>query len=167
MRIIKLFLMIILCFAITSCTDTNKPVPQNNIIIAIYPCGTNEETYYFTLSDNELNVKLGTKEHESSVGMTDRESIANTSFMKKVKSVETKQLSDSDTDGIIAILDKLYTNDINIEPPVVIDSWEIQIYYKGSVLTQNCWEPDYEEINLLIEELKSISPIEINLHGWA
>ena len=86
--------------------------------------------------------------------------------MKNVKSEETKRISNAETERIIEVLDKLYANDIKIEPSIVFDSWKIQIYYKGLVLTQNCWYPDYEEINLLIEELKFISPIEIDLHGW-
>ncbi len=167
MRVFKLFLMIILCVSMVGCSNAKETVSENKVIIAIYPFGTNEETYYITLNNNELNVKFGTREQEMTFGKTDRKSITTTSFMKKIKSAETKQLSNSEIENVVAILDKLYTNDINIEPQMVFDSWEIQIYYKGLVLTQNCWNPDYEEINLLIEKLKAISPIEINLHGWA
>ena len=69
-----------------------------------------------------------------------------------------KRISNAETERIIEVLDKLYANDINIEPSIVFDSWKIQIYYKGLVLTQNCWHPDYEEINYDIDDYSENIP---------
>ena len=147
----------------TSCSGGISNVDNEQIRIAIYPSGGLSETYYFVLNtDGELIVEEGTR-----VG----DDLTKNPFIIKdgiydYKSTE-KQLSSSEINAIIDLANKAYESDFDESDVIVMDSWDVQILYKGKVIKQNYYYGISPQIKALVDEFIKISPIEVELRGFA
>ncbi len=147
----------------TSCSGGISNVDNEQIRIAIYPSGGLSETYYFVLNtDGELIVEEGTR-----VG----DDLTQNPFITKdgiydYKSAE-KQLSSSEINAIIDLANKAYESDFDESDVIVMDSWDVQILYKGKVIKQNYYYGISPQIKALVDEFIKISPIEVELRGFA
>ncbi len=125
----------------------------------IYPVGTGDETYCFTLNQsNELTVEKGTRRHID-------EFIKYNSYIKEIVASENITLSDSEASELINIADK--TTDMTSGNKVSVDTWEVQLMYKGKVIKHDYDIDIPPELRELIDKFIEISPIEVDIHGWA
>ena len=135
---IVIIIFIIIYIVINNLNENiNNVEPSDNIIIAIYPTGTDSETYYFDINVDTSDVE---------------EKVVN--------------LYQKDIVHILKLLKEIENNKDSLNYKIVYDSWDIAIYYnrksyKINYYTDNAYVK--ELINLLID----ISPIHVDLHGWS
>lgn len=155
----KPFSVFMCIFVLFTAYKTTDSVSSDKTIISIYPTGSYNETYYFEIdSGKTLKAMCGTRNHER---------IELEKFLDKnsVKSSETIKLEPQDYQQLISLLDKI-ESDNSIEYNYYTDSWDISIFYNGKCYVTN--EPtENENINNLERFIIDISPIDIDLHGWA
>ena len=134
---------------------------DEQIKIAIYPTGMRSETYYFVLNvDGELSVEEGTRVGDD---ITQNPFIIKDSGYKS----EKKQLTTSENDVIIDLVSKVYEGGFGISDIEIEDSWDIQILYKGKVVKQNYWHNVSPEVKEVVDKFINISPIKVELRGFA
>lgn len=143
---------------------------NERIKIAIYPSGVYNESYCFELTPTgkllvEKGIRTGDELTQSHFIQSESPNKMNIIFEYQK---ESTRLNSGVTDRIYALL-----NEINEEPNLtfsnsIMDNWDIQVLYKGKLIKQNL-EMEYTlpQINDLVNELISVSPIEIDLHGFA
>lgn len=158
---IVIIIFIIIYIVINNLNENiNNVEPSDNIIIAIYPTGTDSETYYFDINvDGKLTAIFGTRKTDN---------IVSKNFISYTSDVEEKvvNLYQKDIVHILKLLKEIENNKDSLNYKIVYDSWDIAIYYnlksyKINYYTDNAYVK--ELINLLID----ISPIHVDLHGWS
>ena len=167
MKMVKNFLIAILlvfsAWCICGCMENPKTTTLNDDAItriAIFPSsGGRTETYFFEFdSSGKLLIEKG---------MRHSDDITQIPYMKKVDEHTVTELSTTELNEIISLIkeicDKSNANDYR----KVYDCWDIQILYKGKVVQQNRSFSELSEISDLINKLSEISPIEIDLRGFA
>lgn len=155
----KPFSVFMCIFVLFTAYRINVPVSSDKTIISIYPTGSYNETYYFEIdSDKTLKAMCGTRNHE-------RIELENFLDENSVKSSETISLEPQDYQQLISLLDKIEA-DNSVEYKYYTDSWDISIFYNGKSYVTN--EPtENENIKNLKKLIIDLSPINIDLHGWA
>lgn len=146
-------------------------IPNNERIkIAIYPSGVYNESYYFELTPSgKLIVENGVRTGDELTQVPFIQS--KYSNKKNIIFEYQKEIIRLNSD----MADKIYAlvNEINQEKNItfstsIIDNWNIQILYKGKLIKQNLYsENTLLQINELVNELISVSPIEVDLHEFA
>lgn len=137
-------------------TNINVVEPNNSIVIAIYPIGTDSETYYFNI---DMNVKLGTRKTDN---ISSKEFINNTSIVEQ-KVIDLQQ---KDIVQILKLLKEIENNKDSLNYKTFYDSWDIAIYYNLKSYKINYYT-DNVQVNALINLMIEISPIKVDLHGWS
>jgi len=157
----KNIVLIIILGLIAGCSGGSYIESKDNkeIIIAIYPTGTTSETYYFSLNANsEFIAEKGTRVEND---------ITHIPFFKYIDKSEKIFLSSSEFSNIIDLVNKAYECDLGINESIVDDSWDVQILYKNKIIKQNYWFDIPPQIKDLVDTFINVSPIEVDLHGWA
>ena len=118
----------------TSCSGGISNVDNEQSRLALYPSsGGLSETYYFVLNtDGKLTAEEGTRVGDD---MTQSPFIIKDGIYD-YKSAE-KQLSSSEINVIIDLVNKTYESDFEESDVIVMDSWDVQILYKGKIIQQN------------------------------
>lgn len=150
-------------------------VNNNMIKIAIYPSSMYpssegmSQTYYMEISQvGNLIVEYG---HSMSDNLFHKPFIQKKIYDNNKNILieyerEERKLPSNLTNKIYNIVNTIYDEDTYILPEVA-DSWDIQILYKGEVVMQDCFVNTQPSVKELLDILISISPIEIDLHGWS
>lgn len=148
----------------TSCSGGISNVDNEQIRLALYPSsGGLSETYYFVLNtDGKLTAEEGTRVGDD---MTQSPFIIKDGIYD-YKSAE-KQLSSSEINVIIDLVDKAYESDFDESDVIVMDSWDVQILYKGKIIKQNYYLGNSPQVKELVDEFIKMSPIEVELRGLA
>lgn len=133
---------------------------DNSIMkIAFYPTGTSKESYYFILDqDGTLNCAVGSRKSDD---------IKQRHFLKITESSSKKKLSSIDLHAL-----KDMANELQIKgsPEKVLqyDSWVVALLYNGKVYEMDYWDNnDSTEFMNLTNKIIELSPIPVDLHGWA
>ena len=147
----------------TSCSGGISNVDNEQIRIALYPSGGLSETYYFVLNtDGKLTAEEGTRVGDD---MTQSPFIIKDGIYD-YKSAK-KQLSSSEINVIIDLVNKAYESDFEESDVIVMDSWDVQILYKGKIIKQNYYLGNSPQVKELVDEFIKMSPIEVELRGLA
>ena len=132
----------------------------NNLMqFSIYPTGTSDETYYFALNQNGIL--------KCAVGSRKNNNINQRDFLKHTVDSSEKQLDEQEVQTLIKFADALEATRFDKEKRIVKDSWDIAFSYKGRVYEMNWHINDSEELRKLTGTFISLSPISVDLHGWA
>ena len=144
----------------TSCSGGISNVDNEQIRLALYPSsGGLSETYYFVLNtDGKLTAEEGTRVGDD---MTQSPFIIKDGIYD-YKSAE-KQLSSSEINVIIDLVNKTYESDFDESDVIVMDSWDVQILYKGKIIKQNYYLGNSPQVKELVDEFIKMSPIELSL----
>lgn len=168
--IINSVLLTILISMLVGCSGEGVNVKTNNterIRIAIYPSsGGLSDTYYFVInSQNELLTETGTRicDDLSSNPFINKDGIY--SFQS-----ESKQLTTEEANYIIDLAARVFEDDednVDKKDDVVLDGWNVSVLYCGKSIVHDYDDIDCPHIMDLVDECIELSPIEVDLHGWA
>jgi hypothetical protein len=136
----------------------NNEREDKNLKISIFPVGTTEETYYIVMKNNSLICSVGTRNNDN---------INKNNFMKSIKESKEVKLSTQDFEYISDLLKTLKETNLDTENQLILDSWHVALLYDGKVYEADYWENKSEIFQKLIEKIINLSPITIDLHGWA
>ena len=126
---------------------------------AVFPTGTSDETYYFTLNQ-EGTLKCA-------VGERKGDDIKQNNFLKKIVNSSEKLLSSTDMQILIDLSNELEVSGYDSKKPIVDDSWDVALIYNGKVYEMNLHVSDSEMFKKLVDKIIELSPIPVDLHGWA
>ena len=163
MKNIILALILSLFTGCSGGTSSMESLINEQIKVAIYPTGGLSETYYFVLNaGGELTVEEGTRVGDD---MTQGPFIIKDGIYDYRS--EKKQLLPSEISEIIDLASRAYESDSGVSDVVVDDSWDVQILYEGKIIKQNYWHDISPQVKELVDEFIKISPIEVDLRGFA
>ncbi len=138
-----------------SVSDSNKTT------VAFCPTGTYSETYYFEINtkENTLNAFFGTRNSDN---------IKSRHFLSSMsdKVHKTVNLEPKATGQMIHLLEEIENNKNLPEYCYSTDSWDILIYYNNHSYKLNYYT-DNDTVKKLINLIIDISPIDVDLHGFA
>lgn len=174
-KIFRFIVIFVFIFILSIVVFYFVELKNNELIkIAVYPSsGGLSETYYFEIKSNgELLVEKGDRTGDD---------LTQNPFMERKNPYKDKNtIYDFQSKKIRLTepeLKKIYilTSDIvntfyaeNIpDVGVIFDSWSIQILYQGKTIVQDCFNEDVSQIQELVNELISVSPIEVDLHNFS
>jgi len=128
--------------------------------LAIFPTGTSEETYYFVLrQDGVLFCAIGSREGDE---------IVQPNFLRRMDSSIEMLLVASDFQCLIDLSDELEASCYNSLKHEWEDSWDVALLYNGKIYEMNYWHNDNSEaFTNLVNKIIELSPIPVDLHGWA
>lgn len=163
MRITAMLTLVFTMCNIIGCTKKQQnTLEKNTIRIAIFPSsGGLSETYFFEIHPTgKCLVEFGTR-YKNDLNITP--------FINKKYDYVSKnqELSNSEQDYIVSLVSSLYNKGVNTYYELIYDSWDIQVLYQGKMLQYNCLLSNMTEIVNLVEKLKEISPVEIDLHVFS
>jgi len=144
-------------------TPESEQIRNGDMIVraTVFPTGTSEETYYFEIDENGLlSSYMGTRRDDD---------IESNEFLRRIFIKEQKQLSEEEIVDLFAYLDKLQQSDIySCERWLYItDSWHIALLYNNEKYEINYDEGETDVLRLIIDTIISLSPILVDLRGFA
>jgi hypothetical protein len=158
-RIFLIIVIIIILLSLLSIVYLNKEREEVYMKLAIFPVGTYDETYYFIIKNDTAII--------CSVGTRNNDNINKNNFMKSIKESKEVKLSTQDFEYISDLLKTLKETNLDTENQLILDSWHVALLYDGKVYEADYWENKSEIFQKLIEKIINLSPITIDLHGWA
>lgn len=169
LSIIVGIVIFILCFSIFSFVNYEY---NETIKIAIYPEGMYSESYYFELTPTgNILVEKGARTCDE---LTQSPFIQSENPYKGKKNMmfeyekEKTHIAADITKKIYALVNDIYKEENIITFKSLTDGWDIQILYKGNLIKQNLdTEYTLPQINELVNVLELISPVEVDLRGFA
>ena len=128
--------------------------------LAIFPTGTYEESYYFILrQDGTLFCAIGSRKSDE---------IAQPNFLKSIYSSAELVLAASDFQCLVDLSDELEASYYHFPKQAWTDSWDVALLYNGKVYEMNYWYNDNSETFIdLVDKVMELSPMPVDLHGWA
>lgn len=145
-----------------------KTMNEETIKIAIYPTGVLSDTYYFEIKPNgKLLVETGvrTDDNLARTPFIQRENpylYINANAVYDYRS-EKSRIEKYKYKEIYNLVNQIYQSNIP-NTGEIIDNWNIQILYKGDTVLQTVY-CNIPQVQWLVDELISVSPIEIYLRG--
>jgi hypothetical protein len=125
----------------------------------ILPTGTLSETYFFELSeDGLLKCVLGKRKSNN---------IKQKGFMKTTENESSKIISKEDVQTLIKFADNLQSGDYISNKQMIKDSWDAILLYNDKVYEMSLWINDSDIFMELYNTIIKLSPIPMDLHGWA
>lgn len=142
---------------LSSCSKTNSK--DNAFTLWLYPTGTTEETYKFTLINNTLKVCHGIRKESSS--FLDPISISGGEHERKLSDEDLKTLKD--------FIEKVYdSKSVKNDSTILKDGWNVKYTYKDKSIIQPCYyQNTSKELERLYEEVIRLSPIKVDMRGFA
>jgi len=126
--------------------------------IAIYPSGGGDETYLFVLKPDEIL--------EVSLGEIEEVTFESNLFLNKVNETKQKQLNVEDSKALLDAVNRIEEKSDTFQKELFKDGWDLSIYYKGRIMDMN-YTSKSSEIEALINQLITLSPITVDLHSWS
>ena len=131
--------------------------------VSFYPSsGAGSETYLYTFYENGTFVQQ--------FGTTRGNDITNYRFITNRKTYPYNEgkrvLTLDEIKEISNMVENIFKSGIFSQNELIADSWKIQIYYQGETLIREVFDVP-PEIQQLVDKLKSISPIDLDLRGFA
>lgn len=144
------------------CNNKKNKLDNDVIIIAIYPTAISSETYYFNINLNgKLIASHGTRKSDD---ITSEKFLISNSIINK----QTLYLDQENIEIIIELLNKLENERESLKYYIATDSWDIGIYYNQHSYKINYdFNNDNESVDKLIDMIIDISPIHVDIHGFA
>jgi len=162
-KTIIIFTILLLCF-IAVCERMREVTSDVYMKLALFPTSTLEESYYFVIKKDGTFVSL--------VGRRKNDNIKSNGFMAGIGKIKEIELSEKEFQEISKLL-----KEVKKDPPkkdwfggsgVVWDSWYVTLRYNGKNYKTNYWgEGMSESLNRLIDKIVELSPLEVDIHGWA
>ena len=126
----------------------------------IFPTGTMDDTYYIEIDrKGYFTISCGERKND----------LINEIDKMAVEKKNNIILYKNELEYLVQVINKVNKLDEVKKRGVLKDGWEFII--KTRKKTFNFYEIDLDdsnnELNRLVEELKKLSPIKINLHGWS
>lgn len=127
---------------------------------AIFPIGTTEETYYFDLrQDGRFTCNFGNRASDD---------ISQRPFFSFPKKSRNTQLSDDDLKILTDMACALEASEYSIAKEFYEDSWVAALLFHGKVYEIDYWHNDGADLFMnLIDKIMELSPIMVDMHGWA
>ena len=137
----------------------DNPEETSIMQMAIYPTGTSDESYYYVLDQaGTLKCTVGTRRNDN---------IKQRNFLKKVTTASEKQLTESHVKTLTDMAKELEIKGC-AEKQTATDSWEVALLYNDKIYEMNYWNNENsEEFLNLVNKVIELSPIPVDLHGWA
>ena len=153
-------LMCLTILPVTAAAAANAGGVDNIMRAAIFPTGTYGESYYFVLDrDGTLKCAVGTRKSDD---------IEQPDFLKTIIASSERKLGDEDLQIITGLANKLEASGHAKEKLFAEDCWDAALLYNGKVYEINIWHNDGpDEFLNLIKKIMELSPIAVDLHGWA
>ena len=161
--IVKSFLLVLVLF---TCLLPSGCVPdperhEGDVImeVAIFPAGTGEESYYFIVNQNgELNCFKGARQiDEMDINR----------FYRRIDQQEEKQLSEAELQCLLDYAEILRASGYSYDRIGAEDSWHYTVLYNDTIYEMDRMDNEPELLRKVIEEIIRLSPIPVDLHGWA
>ena len=103
--------------------------------IAIYPTSVLDETYLFVLKRSEIiEVSLGVRKYQT---------IDSDFFMKEVIDTKKKKLTFEESEALLDVLDRIAEKRDTSKKKIVMDGWDVSIYYKEKMIDLNYTGNEY------------------------
>lgn len=135
--------------------DNISPTTHPELIISLQPSGYSN-TYKFTVCDNKLKAEMGER--------TDNK-IDSEKFLEDIVNSRIKTVTELDLSEIFQMTEIVLEQCEGKERVYAEDSWDIQVLYNDKSIIQFIhYSPEIEN---LVEKIKSVSPIEVNMRGFA
>lgn len=127
--------------------------------LVIYPTGTADESYHFVLNkDGILKCSLGTRKNDN---------IETRDFLKRIVDSSENLLTEHNVQMLIDFANEFEASGYTEEKKIVKDSWNVAFLYNGKTYEMN-WDINNSELlEKLVEKFIELSPIPVDLHGWA
>ena len=150
-------------FLLISYSKTENAKKDNNKAIFsfwIYPIGTIEETYQFILfDDNTLQVSVGKRKENNNL-----EPLS----LSRIDNQKKKILSDENVNNLMKLVKEIYSNkDIQTDSTDCDDVWVIKLSYKDKEIVQPCYEYTSQVLEVFYNYLIELSPINVDMRGFA
>ena len=152
---------------IVACLFCIKNDESNNgdviMKLSIYPSsGGFSNTYYFEITnDKMLKCYFGDRRNNN---------IKSPKYIKNIISTDEKRLTENEKLNIFNHIKKLQENDYKKSQYRVNDSWSAMLLYENEIYEMvDYWddENEFELLKNLIDAIVELSPIPVDLHGWA
>ena len=122
--------------------------------------GGNADNYLFEVSsDGMMRCQFGVKAKGSDTRSKD--------YFQGVTAQLEVRLSSADLQAITSLLNELESGAKLPEVKPVLDSWNVTLYYNGNTYTADYYDIPSEPYQKLVDKLVNLSPITVDLHGWA
>ena len=122
--------------------------------------GGNADNYLFEVSsDGMMRCQFGVKAKGSDTRSKD--------YFQGVTAQLEVRLSSADLQAITSLLNELESGAKLPEAKPVLDSWSVALYYNGNTYTADYYDIPSEAYQKLADKLVNLSPITVDLHGWA
>ena len=146
--------LIVLCFAITHFTQKDNATMK----MAIFPTGTAHGSYYFELKDKTLICSFGIRRNNN---------IKEKNFLQETLEVRETELTAQNLQNLLDMADELQASGYTTHSRDVWDSWDVLLLYNGKVYQTDCWDNESEIFGKIISEVRRLSPILVDLHGFS
>jgi len=138
-------------------------MPQGTDVVlrlAVFPTGTYSESYCFELSLGGVLF--------CAVGSRTGDDIAQPDFLAEVDQSAETLLSSESLELLISLCEGLDGSGYSAPKTWWSDSWDIAVQYDGRIYETNYWDSEgFRELAELADRLIELSPIPVDLHGWA
>lgn len=139
---------------------TSKDVDDDVIMkISIYPTAVLDETYLFVVrSDKMLEVSKGVRKHQT---------FDSDFFLRKVIDMKKRKLTAEESKVLLDAANRIEETSDNFTKELIADGWDVSIYYKGKIMDLNYYGNESVDLDVLVNQLITLSPITVDLHGWS
>ncbi|MCM3289999.1 hypothetical protein M3661_07650 [Paenibacillus sp. MER 180] len=87
--------------------------------------------------------------------------------MNEVIDTKKKKLTFEESEALLDVLDRIAEKRDTSKKKIVMDGWDVSIYYKDKMIDLNYTGNEYVDLDTLINQLIKLSPISVDLHGWS
>jgi len=143
-------------------SHAKRPETETDDVLraAVFPTGTYEESYYFVL--NEEGILF------CAMGAREGDDIAVPNFLTRTDHSAETALDASDLWLLLTLADEFETSGYHSQKQIVDDGWDVALLYNGKAYEMSYWDNDDSgEFRDLIDRIIELSPIPVDLHGWA
>jgi len=141
--------------------DTNENDAEDAIIeIAVFPSGTLNETYYFTLSTNSTL--------ESYLGDRKNDDIKETPFLISTTAEKEKQLNEQEMQLVMNLVEQIESSDYTSKYSIEnwFDVWYVAMIYNGKVYEACHSTREFKLLSKLLDQIIELSPLEVDLREF-
>jgi hypothetical protein len=152
------------CALLVACFNNghdNEITQDGDVImrIAIFPSGGTSDTYLFEIKQDGTML--------CQFGVSRGKDIQTKKFYRDISEQKETRLSDEDMKRLTALAEELYENGLSSEKRLRLDSWDVALSYRGEVYEADYYDNPSEAYRNLVDEVIQLSPLPVDLHGWA
>ena len=138
----------------------SQPVIEEGFRLSVFPTGTTAESYYFELSQDGVLF--------CAVGVRAGDDITQPVFLMEIDHSADRMLNASDLQLLIGLCNEIERSGYDTPKKFWTDAWDVALLYKGTIYEMVYWDSDGSvELKELVSWIIELSPIPVDLHGWA